>query len=196
MPVAFATNALYILARNGMIQSNDRVVADKLIPLLHEKKDYLHGEGLAQTVYALEQAQIYDTETWALLKEKIEHKDFDYVVVKNTRLSALDFETLSGSEHLMQAHNDEFTNDLFYADKLNLFELYNSIKTVSEAAPQLQLEATVESLERKYPHILLEKNELYLTLNQDKYEPKFLSSADGEKKLIEPQTDQKVEKIK
>ena len=116
--------------------------------------------------------------------------------MKNTRLSALDFETLSGSEHLMQAHNDEFTNDLFYADKLNLFELYNSIKTVSEAAPQLQLEATVESLERKYPHILLEKNELYLTLNQDKYEPKFLSNADGEKKLIEPQADQKVEKIK
>ena len=37
MPVAFATNALYILARNGMLQSNDRVVADKLIPLIHEK---------------------------------------------------------------------------------------------------------------------------------------------------------------
>lgn len=56
MPVAFATNALYILARNGMVASNDRVVADKLIPLLHEKKDYLHGEGVAQAVYALEQA--------------------------------------------------------------------------------------------------------------------------------------------
>ena len=56
MPVAFATNALYILARNGMIESNDRVVAEKLIPLLHEKKDYLHGEGIAQSVYALEQA--------------------------------------------------------------------------------------------------------------------------------------------
>ena len=47
MPVAFASNALYILARNGMVTSNDRVVADKLIPLLHEKKDYLHGEGVA-----------------------------------------------------------------------------------------------------------------------------------------------------
>ena len=71
------------------------------------------------------------------MKEKIEHKDFDYVVVKNSRLSALDFETLSGSEHLMQAHNDEFTNELFFADKINLFELYNSVKMVSEAAPQL-----------------------------------------------------------
>ena len=135
MPVAFATNALYILARNGMIASNDRVVAEKLIPLLHEKKDYLHGEGIAQAVYALEQAQNYDTETWALLKEKIEDKDFDYVVVKNSRMSVVSFETLSGSEHLFQAHNDQFTNDLFFSDKINLFEMYNSIKAVSEAAP-------------------------------------------------------------
>ena len=37
MPVAFASNALYILARNGMVKANDRVVADKLIPLLHQK---------------------------------------------------------------------------------------------------------------------------------------------------------------
>ena len=54
MPVAFASNALYILARNGMIETNDRVVQDKLIPLLHEKNEYLHGEGVAQAVYALE----------------------------------------------------------------------------------------------------------------------------------------------
>lgn len=47
MPVAFATNALYILAKNGMMESNSQVVADKLIPLMHEKKDYLHGEGVA-----------------------------------------------------------------------------------------------------------------------------------------------------
>lgn len=91
MPVAFATNALYILARNGMIATNDRVVSDILIPLLHEKKDYLHGEGLAQTVYALEQSENYEPEIWALLKEKIEDKDFDYVVVKNSRLSVVQF---------------------------------------------------------------------------------------------------------
>lgn len=139
MPVAFATNALYILARNGMIEANDRVVADKLIPLMHQKKDYLHGEGVAQAVYALEQSQNYDTETWALLKEKIEAKDFDYTIVKNSRWSNLQFETLSGTEHLLQGDNDEFTNELFYGDKLNLFELYNSVKAVCEAAPQLQL---------------------------------------------------------
>ena len=143
----------------------------------------------------MEQAQNYDAETWALLKEKIEHKDFDYEVVKNSRFSVLQFETLSGTEHLMQAHNDEFTNELFYADKLNLFELYNSVKAVNEAAPQLQLDATVESLERKYPHILLQKNELYLTLDQEKFVPKFLSNLE-EENLIEPLTDSKPEEIK
>ena len=101
MPVAFATNAMYILARNGMIQSNNRVVAEKLIPLLHQKKDYLHGEGVAQAVYALEQAENYDQETWALLKEKIEAKDFNYIVVKNDRRGLLNFETHSGTEHLV-----------------------------------------------------------------------------------------------
>ena len=71
------------------------------------------------------------------MKEKIEAKDFDYVVVKASRWSAVQFETLSGREHILQAQNDEFTNDLFYSDKLNLFELYNSIKAVNERAPQL-----------------------------------------------------------
>lgn len=56
----------------------------------------------------------------------------------------------------MQAHNDEFTHDLFFEDKFILFELYNSVKAVSEAAPHLQLETTIESLEKKYPHIVLE----------------------------------------
>lgn len=52
-----------------------------------------------------------------MLKEKIEDKDFDYVIVKNSRWSAIQFETLSGAEHLLQAENDSFTNELFYSGK-------------------------------------------------------------------------------
>ena len=104
----------------------------------------------------------------------MEDKDFDYIVLKSSR-SSMNFETLSGTEHLLQANNDQFTNDLFYSDRLNLFELYNSVKAVSEAAPQLQLESTVANLEQKYA-TALEQNETYLTLNQDGYEPKFLLS--------------------
>ena len=94
----------------------------------------MHGESFAQAVYALEQSENYDPETWALLKEKMEDKDFDYIVLKSSR-SSMNFETLSGTEHLLQANNDQFTNDLFYSDRLNLFELYNSVKAVNEAAP-------------------------------------------------------------
>ena len=104
----------------------------------------------------------------------MEDKDFDYIVLKSSR-SSMNFETLSGTEHLLQANNDQFTNDLFYSDRLNLFELYNSVKAVNEAAPQLQLESTVANLEQKYA-TALEQNETYLTLNQDGYEPKFLLS--------------------
>ena len=64
----------------------------------------------------------------------MEDKEFDYIVLKSSR-SSMNFETLSGTEHLLQGNNDQFTNDLFYSDKLNLYELYNSVKAVSEAAP-------------------------------------------------------------
>lgn len=138
MPVAFATNALYILARNGMVLANDRVVADKLIPLLHEKKDYLHGEGVAQAVYALEQAQNYDEAAWALLKEKIEDRDYDYIVVKNTRRSILEFETHNGTEHFMQGHNDDFTNDLFFEGKYKQRSSANSFITTFRQAKLLR----------------------------------------------------------
>jgi len=105
-----------------------------------------------------------------LLKEKIESQDFDYVIVKNSRFSVFEFETHSGTEHLLQGHNDEFTNDLFYQDKLNLFELYNSVVAVDGAAPHLQLGPTIDSLRTRYESVLAE-NENYLSLSQAKYEP-------------------------
>jgi len=51
------------------------------------------------------------------MKEKIAAKDFDYVVVKNTRRSALEFEEHNGREHVNQSSIDAFTNDLFYRGK-------------------------------------------------------------------------------
>lgn len=54
MPVAFASNALYILERYGLGNKEDyeRV----LLPILREKAQYLHSEGVAQTVWALTNA--------------------------------------------------------------------------------------------------------------------------------------------
>ena len=54
MPVAFATNALYVLERNG---AGDREQYERVIlPILREKSEYLHAEGVAQAVWALANA--------------------------------------------------------------------------------------------------------------------------------------------
>lgn len=45
LPVAFASNALYVLERNG---GGEREYYDRLLlPLLRNKIDYLHAEGVA-----------------------------------------------------------------------------------------------------------------------------------------------------
>ena len=52
---------------------------------MQEKEQWIHAEGVAQSVYALTEAQIWDENTWKLLKEKIASTDFDCLVVKNDR---------------------------------------------------------------------------------------------------------------
>jgi len=42
-----------------------------LIPVVKEKAEFLHGEGLAQIAYAMNEYQIWDEDVWAMLKEKI-----------------------------------------------------------------------------------------------------------------------------
>ena len=69
------------------------------------------------TVHALQQAEIYDIETWNILKAKIEDKDFNYTVVKQGRWSASKFQTLSGKEHIFQSDLNEFANKLFFNGK-------------------------------------------------------------------------------
>ena len=59
-----------------------------------------------------------------------------------------------------------------FLDKLNFYELYNSVKIANEEAPQLGLESTLASLEERYSH-LIESNDQYLSLNQNRFQPKF-----------------------
>lgn len=80
MPVAFATNALYVLARNGLAQTPEshKLIHERLIPLLLRKQDYLHAEGLAMAAYALSEAKVWDEAAWTMLKEQISKHDFNY----------------------------------------------------------------------------------------------------------------------
>ena len=78
---------------------------------------------------------------------------------------------------------------LIFVDKLNFFELYNSVKTANEQAPQLDLQSTVNSLEEKYAALIAE-NASYLALNQTRHSPEFnlveeTQTPDEEPKKIE-----------
>ena len=67
VPIAFATNSLYIFERNG--GANREAYLDVLLPILRAKAEFLHAEGLSQTVWALSNAGVYDQDIWETLKK-------------------------------------------------------------------------------------------------------------------------------
>lgn len=69
LPVAFASNTLYVLERNGL--GNKADYERVLLPILKKKIEYLHAEGVAQTVWALANAEIHDQQVWEGLKKLI-----------------------------------------------------------------------------------------------------------------------------
>lgn len=176
LPVAFATNTLYVLARNGLCTTPEtqELISTHLLPLVHAKKDWMSCEGISQTVFALAEAGCWDQNTWDMLKERIESKDFDYQVVKSSRWDPTAFVTLTGREHLLEAEINPFTRNLFYegknrltnssVDKLNFFELYNGVVKANEEKPSLGLQDTLLNLEEKYS-FLINQNEEYLRLD-------------------------------
>lgn len=110
---------MYILARNGLAgPGTEKIFNERLIPLIKEKKDWLHAEGVSQTVFALSEAGSYDPEIWGLLKNLIATKEFECRVVKPLRWQVDVFTTLSGKEHFFQGETTKFANQLFFQDKL------------------------------------------------------------------------------
>mmetsp|Transcript_27307 Transcript_27307/g.20444 ORF Transcript_27307/g.20444 Transcript_27307/m.20444 type:complete len:165 (+) Transcript_27307:152-646(+) len=87
MPVAFASQALYVIERSGA-EDLRPLYEEGLLPVLRAKWKYLHAEGVAQTAWGLAHAGIWDEEIWHGLKQLIKEKDFDVTFVKNKRWSA------------------------------------------------------------------------------------------------------------
>lgn len=114
LPVAFATNAMYVLARNRPSAASREVIEQRLLPLVKAKAKYLHGEGISQVAYALSSAQIWDEEAWAIVRDNIAAHNYDCVVVKNDRWSLSKYSLMSGSEHLFQSDINSLGQDLFY----------------------------------------------------------------------------------
>jgi hypothetical protein len=112
MPVAFASNALYVLERFG--RGNKQYYDTVILPILKNKAEYLHAEGLAHAVWGLANAEIYDKELWATLSRQIKEKDFNYKVIKNERWSVQQYAEMVGNEHFFEKEVNPFTNKLFF----------------------------------------------------------------------------------
>lgn len=124
LPVAFASNAIYVLERNGdysLRHEYERL----LLPLLKNKLQNLHAEGIAQAAWALSNAGIYDQELWEGLANLAKSKDFDCIYVKNQRWSAQLFEQVTGSEHFFQSEISPFANALFFKGKIKIIPSNN-----------------------------------------------------------------------
>ena len=67
---------------------------------------------------------------------------------------------MAGNEHLMESKMASFERELFFQDKLNVFEMYNGVKKAAQI-PELGMGKTLEYLEKTYP-ILVENNQKYL----------------------------------
>eukprot|EP00347_Sterkiella_histriomuscorum_P021881 403332438 len=155
-PVAFASNCLYVLEKNGA--GSRELYENVLLPLLKKKINYLHAEGVAQSMWALSNAQLWDEQAWSELKKLAAIKNFDYQFVNNSRWSVNNFLKQTGREHLFQNELNPITNQLFFQDKLNLFEAYNAALRASQQAPQLGLSDTIQQFDKKYQGLLSYNN--------------------------------------
>jgi len=162
LPVAFATNALYALERNGAGAASRDAYEGLLLPVIRNKTDYLHAEGVAQAIWALSNAELVDdVALWGKLKQLAVEKDFAPVIVKNERWSATLYSTPSGNEHFFQGELSEFTDNLFFKDQINLFEVYNGLIKAHSLNKELGLEAAIKHFETKYGDVLLRRNDQF-----------------------------------
>ena len=72
------------------------------MPVVKAKSEYLHGEGLAQVAFAMNEYGIWDQEAWNILKEKIPEHQYELTIVKNDRWDLKQFVSRTGSEHFYE----------------------------------------------------------------------------------------------
>ena len=122
-PVAFASNLLYILSKNGRMD----ILADmdKYTDIILKKQDFLHIEGLAHTAHALAQRGIFEGQVWDAIHHQINSKptfQIDYVKNENYDPTRFEYVGLKGGfgartvEHIGQEAFKEEVQELIYED--------------------------------------------------------------------------------
>lgn len=130
VPVAFASNALYALEKNGL--RNEEIYQKVLFPILKKKAQYLHADGLAGAIWVLGQFNSGDGELVNELLKHYEDKKFgtDVVFVSNAKLSSEAFTTADGV-HGMEFESTKEYRDMYFKDHITCLELYEGLKNLS-----------------------------------------------------------------
>ena len=134
-----------MLGRNQIF--SQKAIDEVLISVLDEKIDYLHAEGVANSIHGLAMLEYYDNkEIWSKLLKAAREKHFDVQHVKSGVWTADKFYELDGSENVFGRQFNAFAQDLFFQDRINLFELYNALKKV-ERESSIDVGDTIAHLE-------------------------------------------------
>ncbi len=67
---------MYSMERNGV--RNPDAIKRIFLPIIKKKIDYLHAEGVAQLVWSLARAEVWDQDIWTKLAQQVIATDFDY----------------------------------------------------------------------------------------------------------------------
>jgi len=149
LPVAFATNSMFLFARHGMV--DQEVFENRLLPLFKQKAAYLHNEGVAHAAWALSRAEIWDAEAWSIIKEAALERDFALNVVKTKRWNLFEYSAATPTDHILQSGLSEYANQYYYEDRSALYDLHDGLVRAHSKNSSLGLDQVLQEFERKYP---------------------------------------------
>eukprot|EP00343_Euplotes_focardii_P002476 CAMPEP_0205806778 /NCGR_PEP_ID=MMETSP0205-20121125/10415_1 /ASSEMBLY_ACC=CAM_ASM_000278 /TAXON_ID=36767 /ORGANISM="Euplotes focardii, Strain TN1" /LENGTH=271 /DNA_ID=CAMNT_0053080163 /DNA_START=113 /DNA_END=926 /DNA_ORIENTATION=- len=129
-PVSFAANALYALEKNGL--RNEKMYRKVLYPILKNKAEYLHAEGIAGAIWAISQSQSAKGDLVLELLKNYEEKKFgtDIVYVNNTKFSNETFVSAEGTHGIEFDSTAELTK-MYLQDHIVCLELFEGLKNLS-----------------------------------------------------------------
>jgi hypothetical protein len=97
-PVAFATNSIYLMARHGVVCHD--TIKKQLFPVIKQKIDCIHNEGIAHLAWGLSRAEIWDQDMWNIIIDEALKRDFNIKVVQHKMWSATSYVDATKDQHV------------------------------------------------------------------------------------------------
>lgn len=192
IPVSFASNVLYACEKNGL--RNEEMYKRILFPILKNKAQYLHAEGVSCAIWALGQLENVDSDVLKTLIDTYNDRNLgsEIVYVKNARLSSQSFVSAEGSHQYewdlkyrlkspkaKQHKLGQRMTDMYFKDNIVALELYHGLKNLSSkslgSGVSSKVSEIVGSLESHHG-INSDLFSVYKELTNDKDKTRLISS--------------------